>query len=115
MKHGKMYQAFGVLESLIKKHPEIDSENSSFFVGAFANCREQGFSIEHYTTKKQVCFSEYRSSDSIVVYAGDSSDFDYRSNMPLESSLVWNSSKHFSCEEYDQAADFILEHILGGN
>lgn len=48
--------------------------NNSLHLEHYQNCREQGFMIINYNRDHKtrwVSFSEYRSSDSIVVYRGD--------------------------------------------
>ncbi len=88
--------------------PEDDElKNSDFWVESYSNGREQGLSIGHVSGKK-ISFSEYRRSDSIVVYIG--SNFSMQGNVPPES--VYQAATHFGFGEYDKAATFIVEAMV---
>lgn len=85
------------------------------YVEAYANCREQGYSIVSYHSDghglhtKRVCFSENRNSDNIVVYHGETRDFDISSNIPNDD--TYRNSKFFSPGDYDEAAGFIVRFL----
>lgn len=84
--------------------PDEDLTHSDFWVESYSNGREQGMTIGHISGKK-ISFSEYRRSDSIVVYIG--SNFSMQGNVPPES--IYQAATHFGFGEYDKAATFIVE------
>lgn len=111
-----MEKAYLVLDRVMMKH-KLDDKGLFLSLGAFANCREQGFSLSGVPDKGtdvwQVCFSENRNSDEIVVYYGKPRDFDISTNTPITDE-GWGQKKYFSHDQYDQAADFILEFLNTG-
>lgn len=110
-----MQQAFGVLVAVLKKAPDLTEG-----LQAYANCREQGFSIMKldYSGGKdncrQVSFSECRNSDQITVYWGGTSDFNYQTNIPTDDTY-YNRRKFFGYEKYEDAADWIIAYLKGEN
>lgn len=81
------------------------------YVESYANCREQGLSIVnlHSLTSKRVCFSEHRNSDDIVVYKGESLEFNVGSNIPPEK--VYRKARYFRYNDAKGAADFIINYF----
>ena len=110
-----MKQAFGVLKVILEKAPELAEG-----LQAYANCREQGFSItklcfsDGQDKSRLVSFSECRNSDQITVYWGGTSDFNYQTNIPTDDTY-FNRRKFFRHEEYDEAADWIVAYLKGDN
>lgn len=98
--NSSMKQAFGVLKIILEKAPELAEG-----LQAYANCREQGFSITKWNHKcdndlsKQVSFSECRNSDQINVYWGQPGNFNYQTNVP-DDDTYFARRKFFGYEEY---------------
>lgn len=111
-----MEKAYLVLDRVMMKH-KLDDKGLFLSLGAFSNCREQGFSLSGVPDKGvevwQVCFSENRNSDEIVVYYGSSRQFDISTNTP-NNDRVWGQKQYFGYDQYDQAADFILGFLNTG-
>jgi hypothetical protein len=83
-------------------------------IQAYANGREQGFHIRICTKEGiwGVSFSEYRRSDSIVVYSSrKSAVFSMQGNCPDED--TYNQARFFKPGEYEKAAKFIVKFIEG--
>lgn len=110
-----MYQAFGILKVILEKAPELSQG-----LQAYANCREQGFSIMKldYSNGQnsclQVSFSECRNSDQINVYWGTTHDFNFQTNIPTDDTY-FNRRKFFGYEKYEEAADWIIAYLKGEN
>jgi hypothetical protein len=85
---------------------ELDTDRDRVWLEAYSNCREQGFCLKTYD--KVFCFSEYRNSDSIVVYVGHHWDF-YPANIPSDGTFA--AAKFFPDEI--SAAAFILQQLKG--
>jgi len=108
-----MYQAFGVLKLVLKKAPALGQG-----LQAYANCREQGFSIMKldYSNGQdnclQVSFSECRNSDQITVYYGTTRDFNFQTNIPTDDTY-FNRRKFFGYESFEEAADWIVAFLKG--
>lgn len=83
-------------------------EMPEFYVEAYSNGREQGYHIKGWVDGQHVgmSFSEYRNTDSIVVYLGGSTDFSMHGNSPDEK--AWKAARHFKPGRYDLAAEYIL-------
>lgn len=84
---------------------------------AYSNGRENGYYL-HYAghggpieevTDKAVCFCEDRKSDCIVVYFGSSRDFAMGGRIPSDE--VYDGRVYFSHNEYEAAAEFILNYF----
>uniref|UniRef100_A0AAU8GER1 Phage protein n=1 Tax=Salmonella phage vB_SEnST11_KE22 TaxID=3161173 RepID=A0AAU8GER1_9CAUD len=113
--NSSMKQAFGVLKVILEKTPELAEG-----LQAYANCREQGFSITKWDFKsgknksRQVSFSECRNSDQINVYWGSTDNFDYQTNVP-DNDTYFARRKFFGYEKYEEAADWIIAYLEGGS
>lgn len=114
--NSSMYQAFGVLELVLKKAPELGQG-----LQAYANCREQGFSIMKLDfsggeadKSRQVSFSECRNSDQITVYYGSTRDFNFQTNIPTDDTY-FNRRKFFGYESFEEAAEWIVAYLKGEN
>lgn len=111
--NSSMKQAFGILKVILEKAPEL-SEG----LQAYANCREQGFSITKWNhscdndLSKQVSFSECRNSDQINVYWGRPGNFNYQTNVP-DDDTYFSRRKYFGYEKYEEAADWIIAYLKG--
>jgi len=100
-----------------------------FLVESYVNCREQGYTItggiygtpDKNDTRDFYCaFSQYRNSDSVVVYIASkrsSNSFQshdiFKGNIPADE--VWRTAIHVSWEKdgshYQHAADLIAASI----
>lgn len=113
--NSSMYQAFGVLKLVLEKAPELGQG-----LQAYANCREQGFSIMKLDYSggqdncRQVSFSECRNSDQINVYYGSTRDFNFQTNIPTDDTY-FNRRKFFGYEKFEEAADWIIAYLKGGS
>ena len=101
-----------VLAQVNKKIGKEVAKNCT--VEAYANGREQGFSIVQDSVPQKgkwepqrVCFSENRNSDDIVVYAGKTNGFDISSNIPGEE--IYKQRVFFGPKEIDKTAQFIVD------
>lgn len=99
-----MEKAFLVLNQVYTK-----DGSRKFVLNAFSNCREQGYSLISIETSRQVCFSENRNSDNIIVYWGNSREFDISTNHPEK----WENKKYFRYDAYDEAAEWIVDFLRG--
>jgi len=71
------------LNTLIEKSGRKRKIEKSFYVEQYNNGREQGYCIRHYETRFNICFSQYRTNDNVVVYSGH--DFDnINGNIPSD-------------------------------
>lgn len=112
--HTNMIVAKKVLDAVNKKMSKDVAKDCN--VEAYANGREQGYSIvglffngDKGVKCKRVCFSENRNSDMIVVYHGENHDFDVSSNIP--NGDTYHNRKFFEPGNYDGAANFIVGFI----
>lgn len=108
--HKKYYRAEKIVKMLKKAVHFIDLHDAD--VGCYSNGRENGFCLKLFEGSKflVIAFSEYRKSDDIVVYIGDSfSDFEMQGNIPSES--VYENKKMFGDEE--RAVEYIVSLIKG--
>ena len=112
--HDGLKVAKKVLDNLNKIMPKKMQKECS--VEAYSNCREQGYNIKYWKdiseTKPnfitlEVSFAENRNSDNIVVYAGR--NFSLQGNIPSEE--AYTNQKLFEPDEYDKAAEFILNYF----
>ncbi len=113
VENSSMKQAFGILAVILKKAPDLAEG-----LQAYANCREQGFSIMKldYSNGQdnclQVSFSECRNSDQITVYYGSPLDFNFQTNIPTDDTY-FNRRKFFGYESFEEAADWIVAFLKG--
>ena len=74
----------------------------------YLNGRESGFSIKSFD--KQVVFSENRNSDHIVIYFGQSKDFNMQGNIPNEK--IYRNKRLFQHYQYLEAANYIEDLLF---
>lgn len=111
-KETKMYQPLSILALL----QDYIAKNGDVTVGAFTNCREQGFHISKCIFNdgldiRGVSFSESRNSDGIRVYFGNK--FEHLHNMPKTEDM-WDNYECFDCEEFENASEFIIKFLDKG-
>lgn len=114
-KNTSMEKAFYVLAAVNSKL-SCGSSQEQFGLQAFSNCREQGFCLIGHPVSLpcsllQVAFSENRNSDQIVVYYGNSMQFDISTNHPRN----WEQKRYFPYNGFEQAADFIIKYLRTGD
>jgi hypothetical protein len=87
------------------------SGETELHLEAYANGREQGFSVANFNTDKvkRVAFSEYRNTDQIVVYWGVYSDFSNAGNCP--NAEIYKNANFFGDNDIVGAARFIAEYL----
>lgn len=82
-------------------------------IGAYVNGRESGYTVVAHFKGAAGCsntaqFAEYRSSDEIVVYAGNITD-------PLipeaKQDAIYNKKKFAPCGDYDKAAKLVASAL----
>lgn len=97
--------------ALIKWHGG-DKFNSNFaiIVEPYVNGREQGFFIKNWKTHNAVAFSEYRTSDALVVYYGSDLDFSPQGNVPSQETYNTHFTS-FSYADIHSAARWIIEYL----
>lgn len=104
-KHQSLIVAEMILANLeYKTEPEY---TRSWTVEVMANGREQCLVIWNYEKGKKVAFGEHRNSDNIIVYYGESLDFDISTNQPDD----WSKKKYFHYGNTEEACEFILEWL----
>lgn len=82
-------------------------------VEVYLNCRERGYAVFSYTTKRRVAFAEHRSSDNIVLYFGnDKDDFEFNTNIPKDDTYL-HRKKFYEYGEDKQCADAISQYLKG--
>lgn len=74
------------------------------YVQAYSNGREQGYYIGG--GDKVVAFSEFRNSDSIVVYVGERGTFSMQGNVPSDE--AYDNKTFFPWNGEKEAAEFIV-------
>ena len=94
----------------VKRFAKDSKDDSIIGIEVYANCREQGFALASCDARK-VAFSEYRNTDSIVVYTGERKDFAFNTNIP--SDVVYENAKFFRYDKIEQAAKFIVKYLEG--
>jgi len=100
--------SFKVAQKLLKEINKRASKNvaKTYWVENYENGREHGFHLNG--GDKIVSFSEYRSSDSIVVYIGDKCTFE-KGNTPSDE--AYTNKQFFHPEDYNRVAKYILSII----
>jgi len=78
----------------------------------YENGREHGLHVSHSSMGTDICFSENRNSDSLVVYFGQSHDFEMAGGVPTEK--VWENRVFFRPDEMDKAAKAIAAWLVHG-
>ncbi len=84
---------------------------------AYANCREQGFSITKWNHKCDNDLSGKFLSPSVVTVirsmcTGADRNFNYQTNVP-DDDTYFARRKFFGYEEYEEAADWIIAYLKG--
>lgn len=111
-----MGAAFSVLNEILSIDPDIfngetKGSGNYFLLKAFTNGREQGFVLMvPDQTWRIVSFSEYRTSDQIVVYYGDKSTMG-SDGQPKDE--FWGQREMFAYNEEKDAAKFIYNYLKG--
>lgn len=104
---------------VINNYESIQDDTEYHFIESFANCREQGLCLKVYnfcisenrnSDYYNFCISENKSSDDIVMYHGNSVDFDFKNNLPKNKN-VWENKTYFKYNEHLDAAIFIKDII----
>lgn len=98
-----------ICNSLQVAHQVAALVDNSFLIKSFSNGREQGLCITNYP--RTACVAENRNSDEIVVYYGNSSDFDITTNLPSEK--VYEEAEYFGNGDFEAAAKFISDFLKG--
>lgn len=103
-------------EKILKKnHPE-SNETGWIDVMQYANGRENGFHLIEWAHKpgprrRAVSFSEYRSSDDIVVYCGMQDEFERGTGVPSDD--IYRAARFFNFRDHKGAAQEIYNHLMG--
>lgn len=84
----------------------------------YVNGREVGYSLIMFSNdynfhQRQVSFSEHRKSDNVVVYYGDSKEFEANTNIISEAAYE-TSTRYFKYNEQQAAAQFIYDFLVLG-
>ena len=95
-----------ILVNLVEKLMHPDKE---LYLQTYSNCREQGYCLWNIKAGKKVSFSEYRNSDSIVVYSDDTIAFSMQGNTPSEE--AYERKLFFDYNEYYKAAEWIVAYL----
>ena len=111
-KHYSLVEAERVLKSLQKLF-DTDLrlavlEDAKFTIEAYQNGREQGYTINYFIRPmffKVFFIAQQRNSDDIVVYYGNPSN-------QSVSEDTYKNSKYFSYQDYDGAAQYIVDTII---
>lgn len=96
---------------ITRESSNVKLQNMDITVEPYHNGREHGWSLSGLSASgaRTVSFSEYRSSDQIVVYFGDSADF----SDGIPNDQVYKSAKFFPTGSYEKAAKFIAHYFTG--
>lgn len=113
----KVKAARKVLTALQKQLKTVPQAKNRMILEHYQNCREQGFLVVNYKSVKGmrtrwVAFSEFRNSDSIVVFPSSTDGTDYPPNQGI-TEKSWENRVFFKPDEYDKAAAFCKKHLLG--
>jgi len=101
---------FTLLLAQRNAHCNVGVEEGGIDISIYENCRERGYNLSRIKNNKSVSFSEYRNSDSIVVYYGNRDNFAFNTNIPDDETYA--KAKYFKCEDYLGAAQSILDYLL---
>lgn len=88
-----------------------DEVESDLLIEPYLNGREQGFAVESKARfpSHKVAFSEFRNSDSIVLYFGVHADFNMQGNTPSES--VYEKKEFLDCLDVVEAAKRVALYL----
>lgn len=87
----------------------IIDEDANYYLEPYQNGREHGWTIAKKTLK--VAFAEYRSSDQIVLYIGERTDFNMSGNVP--SDKVYENKVFLPYDDTMKAAQRIIAYLEG--
>jgi hypothetical protein len=112
----KVKAARKVLKAIQKMIRKMPKGKNNLFLEHYQNCREQGFIVVNYPisnalSNRWVAFSEYRNSDSIVVYSSPIYHWNCSPNQGMTDE-AWRNRVFFGPDEADKAAKFCLKHLL---
>jgi hypothetical protein len=106
----KLLMASGIRDLILFEinRTKHDIQNARCFVEAYQNGREQGYEIEVLGENhlRKVTFSEYRSSDSIIVYKGNTAF------QGLDDAACKNSTS-FKISDYSGVVKYCSQYLLG--
>lgn len=91
----------------------LNDDDPELSLGMYSNGREQGYTLKNMDNDypyRMVAFSEYRSSDTTVVYFGTVGDF----AGGLPSDKLWENARHFAYNDIHEAASFIVDYLRSG-
>lgn len=101
---GTAFEVFNKINELIN----VDLKESSIWVEAFDNCREQGLVIKIYTEKLyNIAIVTHRNSDQIRLWMYDKTK--YPSNLMAEDAEI--EEEVFKEEDITRAAEYIIKLI----
>lgn len=110
-RHGSLEVATAVVETVEKMITDPQAEKE-LMVCCFSNGREQGLVIKHDWTvgdkRRQVCIAQHKTTDSIAVYYGPTTKFDFTTNHPDD----WNRCTYFAYDDFVGAAHWVLEYLF---
>jgi len=101
-----------VAEAVLAIVEGMTRDDVDLWLEAYCNGREQGYCLWNLspgTSGKKVCFAEYRNSDSIVVYSGETSEFSMQGNVPTDKN--YERKNFFEFNRHYQAAEFIVDYL----
>ncbi len=82
----------------------------------YINGRERGYSLQAniigISDVRKVSFSEYRNTDQIVIYFGESMEFENGTNVPHEH--IYRNAKFLAPDQIEEAAAFIFGWLVLG-
>jgi len=106
----------GIVLSYMQLLQSDDDDNVLVSVGAWSNCREQGYHVS--ANGRAAVIAERRNSDGIRVIVGDAHQFDGQSHMPTDS--LWgtfgeerSTDNTFDIGSEMEAAQTILRWLRG--
>ena len=99
----------GLLAQAVLSYVKWLVDEEEYILEPYQNGREHGFAISNYKNDLKVAFSEYRNSDSIVVYLGTNGDFAMGGNIPSEK--VYSKKEFFDYNGAFDAAHRICEYL----
>ncbi|MFA5880271.1 MAG: hypothetical protein WC860_08925 [Candidatus Margulisiibacteriota bacterium] len=90
---------------------EVTCDTSDFVLSSYSNNREQGVHIYNRIPGFDTCVSVSlnRSSDNIVVYTGESNNFQSPGNVPDQSTYI--NASYFDFKDLYPTAKFIYEFL----
>ncbi len=116
LNNGQAVKVLAEFKKMVRKWHRAKRNEGYITTQVYANCREQGFHLRAHLTgcgwnARAVSFSECRNSDQITVYRGYQDDFEFNTNIPVESTY-YASRYFFPCGDYATAARYIYEWLI---